>query len=451
MMMRRALWFALVSAFVLPHPAGAQRRVVAVRGMVFDSLRGRPLRNAFVSMADGHAINTDDRGRFRFDSVVPGVHTFTVHHAMLDSIGFSGLTAHTSVTDSTGEIRLAVPSFPTLWRAACGRRKAPSDSGIVYGTIRDAADGRPVPNASVVLAWSDYVLDAKTRGLVERRYQIETVSNANGGYAICGVTLELGLHIRAATDSAASGTITLLPAGVLVQRRDLSMGTTGGDSARLGSIAGVVNTESGQPVEDARVAIDGLAETRTESDGGFAFRNVPSGTRQLQVMAIGAEPAAPVVDVSAGEVTSVAIRLHSAVTLRGMRTTAIGGRGRRFASEFTERRRSGFGSSMDSTQIMRYDQFVNVLRAMPGLDVRLRNANLTISAGDGKGARCAPDVRIDGAVAAFGHLLDLFPHEVAGIEVYPTSAHVPMQYSRIGIQAQCGMILVWTKYGFRNR
>ena len=51
----------------------------------------------------------------------------------------------------------------------------------------------------------------------------------------------------------------------------------------------------------------------------------------------------------------------------------------------------------------------------------------------------------------FGHLLDLFPREVAGIEVYPTAAHVPMKYARVGIQPECGMILVWTKYGFRNR
>jgi hypothetical protein len=450
-MMRRGLCCALGFALVLPHSATAQRRIVAVRGMVFDSLRGQPLRNAFVTMAGGHVISTDERGRFRFDSVVPGAYTFTVHHAVLDTIGFSGLTAHTSITDSTGEIRLAVPSFATLWRAACGRRKAPSDSGIVYGTIRDADDGRPVSDASVVLAWSEYLLDKKTRRVVERRYQIETQSNANGGYAICGVATELGLHVRAATDSSASGTITLPAAGIRVQRRDLSVGPASAGAARQGSIVGVVTTGAGQAVQDARVLTDGFAEVRTDGDGRFAFRNLPTGTRQLQVTAIGAEPAEPVVDVSAGETTSVAINLHSAVTLSGMRTSAVGGRGRAFASEFTERRKSGFGSSMDSTQIARYDQFVNVLRAMPGLNVQLHNANLTISVSDGKGGRCAPDVRIDGALAAFGHLLDLFSHEVAGIEVYPTAAHVPMRYARIGVQPQCGMILVWTKYGFRNR
>jgi len=60
-------------------------------------------------------------------------------------------------------------------------------------------------------------------------------------------------------------------------------------------------------------------------------------------------------------------------------------------------------------------------------------------------------VLIDGAPATNGHLLGLFPHEIAGLEVYATSAHVPSRFARVGIQSQCGMILVWTKYGFRNR
>src|SRR5690348_13886915 len=89
-MKRRTLRCAVAGVLALPAYAIAQRPVVPVRGVVFDSLRGQPLRNAFVIMAGGHTINTDDLGRFRFDSVVPGAYTFTVHHAVLDSIGFSG-------------------------------------------------------------------------------------------------------------------------------------------------------------------------------------------------------------------------------------------------------------------------------------------------------------------------------------------------------------------------
>src|SRR5437868_1769533 len=69
-----------------------------VRGVVFDSVRGRPLRDAFVSINGGtQSTTTDERGRFRFDSVSGGVRTFTVQHASLDSLGFSGLTKRATI------------------------------------------------------------------------------------------------------------------------------------------------------------------------------------------------------------------------------------------------------------------------------------------------------------------------------------------------------------------
>ena len=63
----------------------------------------------------------------------------------------------------------------------------------------------------------------------------------------------------------------------------------------------------------------------------------------------------------------------------------------------------------------------------------------------------AGDVLIDGASAGPGNLLDLLPGEVGGVEVYPRAAHIPPRFVPPGIQPQCGMILVWTKYGLRNR
>src|SRR3954463_14387435 len=116
-----ALASALAIGVVLAPPAPSQRGALPLRGMVFDSLRGQPMRDAFVSIAGGaQVITTDARGRFQFDSVAPGPHEIMAQHPILDSIGLSGLTAHAVVSDATGEVRLAVPSFATLWRAACG-------------------------------------------------------------------------------------------------------------------------------------------------------------------------------------------------------------------------------------------------------------------------------------------------------------------------------------------
>jgi len=441
----------LLGALAVSHLAIAQRPVVAIRGVVFDSLRGRPLRDASVAMVDGHTMNTDDRGRFQFDSVSPGVHTFTVHHAILDSIGFSGLSAHATITDGENEVRLAVPSFATLWRAACGRGRAPTDSGIVYGTIRDVRSGAAVANAAVELSWRDLLLDRKTNRVVERQYRIDTHTNDTGGYAICGVVADLEVRLRAWTDSASSGSIKLLPSGIRVQRHDLAMGASNDGPASRGTISGVVTGTDDEPILGAHVRIDGLSDAVTDGEGRFTIMGVPSGSVQLDVLAVGVQPTSRVVEVAAPETTHVVLRVETAVMVDGMRTTASAEMGRVFASEFTARRNLGFGYSMDSTTIVRYNQFVNVLQTVPSLNIRVQSSTLSISVPDGQGGSCAPDIRIDGAPATNGHLLGLFPQEIAGLEVYPTAAHVPSRFARVGVQAQCGMILVWTKYGFRNR
>ena len=424
-----------------------------VRGIVFDSLRGRPLRDASVMMAGGggHAINTDDHGRFQFDSVSPGAHTFTVHHAVLDSIGFSDLSAHATITESDNEIRLAVPSFATLWRAACGRGRVPSDSGIVYGTIRDVRSGAPVAGAAVVLSWRDLLLDRKTHRVVERQYRIDTRTNATGGYAICGIVADLAVQLHASIDSTVSGVIKLFPSGIRVRRHDIAIGPVGTSAASRGTITGVVTGSDGEPIVSAHVRTDSLPEAVTDNAGRFTLNGVPTGSAQFDVLTIGGEPTSRIVDVMPAETTHVAVRVQTAVTLDGVRTTAAAAMGRIYASEFTARRSLGFGHSMDSTTIARYNQFVNVLQSIPGLNVHVRNSGLSITVPDGQGGSCAPDVLIDGAPATNGHLLGLFPQEIAGVEAYATTAHVPSRFARVGIQSQCGMILVWTKYGFRNR
>ena len=64
-MMRRGSLGGLLAGLVLASSVGAQRGMVPVRGVVFDSLRGQPIRNATVSIAgNSQVITTDSRGRF---------------------------------------------------------------------------------------------------------------------------------------------------------------------------------------------------------------------------------------------------------------------------------------------------------------------------------------------------------------------------------------------------
>src|SRR5215813_1621468 len=79
--------------------ASAQAAPVSVRGVAFDNLRGKPLREARITLVGGNQVTTtDDRGRFHFDSVSPGPHTFSMQHAALDSLGFNGFSTRATIT-----------------------------------------------------------------------------------------------------------------------------------------------------------------------------------------------------------------------------------------------------------------------------------------------------------------------------------------------------------------
>jgi hypothetical protein len=445
-MLKRHLTLSVVCSFIALQPVTGQGGMARVRGVVFDSLRGKPLGNASVSIAGGHYTSTDPSGRFVFDSVPPGPHIFTARHALLDSIGLPGLSTKAVVTEGGGDVNLSVPSFASMWRVACGERRPPRDSGIVYGTIRDAESSQTIANASIDVSWSDFVLQLGK--VVERRWHIDTKSNSQGGYAICGVPGDMTDQIHARAELEESGVIALPVGGTRVQRRDLLIAPY--DSTARGKLRGTIIDHLGAIVADAVIRVDSSSEARSDSTGAFELTRVPAGTREVQVLAIGAEPMTIIADVLPRETLTLAVQLRPVYTLNTVTTTGTRG-ARIFAAEFEVRRKSGFGFMQDSTTIAKYDQFLNVQRSFPGLNVQYRMSALTITVPNGKGGVCQPDVLIDGARAAFGHLLDLAPSEVGGIEVYTHAGHIPARFVPAGIQPQCGMILVWTKYGFRNR
>jgi hypothetical protein len=450
-MLKRHLTLSVVCTLIGLHPVAAQRGMARVRGVVFDSLRGKPLGNASVSIAGGEGhftISTDPSGRFQFDSVPPGTHIITARHALLDSIGLGGLSAKTVVTEDGTDVNLSVPSFASMWRVACGDRRPPRDSGIVYGTIRDAESSRPIANAAVDVTWSDFVLQQQK--IRERRWHIETKSNSAGGYAVCGVPTDIAtqLHTHTETGGAESGVLDLPVGATRVQRRDLLIADN--DTSARGRIRGTVIDHLGAVVTDAVIRVDSSSEGRTDSTGAFELTRVPAGTREVKVLAIGAEPMILVTDILPRETTTLSVQLRPVYTLNTVTTTGTRG-ARVFAAEFEVRRKSGFGYMQDSTSIARYPQFVNALRSFPSLNVQQRPTTLMITVPNGKGGDCQPDVLIDGARATFNHLIDLMSNEIGGVEVYTHAAHIPARFVPAGLQPQCGMILVWTKYGFRNR
>src|SRR5262249_45669936 len=158
-----------------------------------------PLGEAFVTLSGaggGHSASSDSGGRFHLDSVAPGAYTLSMQHTALESIGVPGVTSRIVVTDGSGEITIAIPSFATLWRNACGQSAAPSDSGFVYGVVRDARTQKPVAKASIDLSWVDMAMD-KEKHITQRRWRSQTRSDEQGAYGVCGVPAGIAVRVQA--------------------------------------------------------------------------------------------------------------------------------------------------------------------------------------------------------------------------------------------------------------
>ena len=496
--MRRAFIIALAGSLGVGRTAQSQGEptIARVRGVVFDSLRGKPLADAFVALVGGEwSATSDSLGRFAFDRVKPGRYQVTVHHGMLDTLGFPGLSSRVVIADSSTEVRVAVPSFQTLWRKACGLRAAPVDSGIVYGTVRDAMTNASVSDARILVTWYDSIprlvsrqadLAAKDRDALNKsrrkpalkadamefsptpsaspepeeptsqpyelvRWRLQVRTDESGTYAVCSVPVRgSSIRISATTDSISSDSVEV-ELDPRVRRTDLRLGPVRShDVARRGTVTGTLTDDKGNPFAYARVLTSNARETRSDELGRFVVRDVPVGTRRLEVRYIGMRPAYATVDVSPGDTAIVSMRLSRIPVLPGMRSreTSLG---RVMAAEFDARRKIGLGYIADSTVISRHTSVVNVLRDVPSLSVVQRNATLSALVPDGRGGSCTPTVWMDGVEAGYGNLFDLTPSEVVGIEVYTRPLTVPAAFVEKGGELKCGVILVWTRYAFRNR
>ena len=439
------LFCTLLAALARPASAQSPTSSVAVRGVAFDSLRGVPLTDAVVIIVgSARTTTTDARGRFQFDSVTPGTHTFAVQHAALDSVGFSGIAARATVTDGHDEVRVTVPSFASLWKSVC-RGPAPKDSGFVYGSVRDAVSGDPIRGAVVDLTWIDLTVEEKTR-ISRTNWRGQARSDSNGGYSIRGLPIHVTIRARASTDSAASGLVDLVGRGARVQRRDFFVGTTDSATMARGTVAGTVTDTSGRPFPDARVIMDEAPEVRTDAEGRFTIRGVPAGTRQVELLAIGMSPVITPVDVMPNETVSLVAALRRITTLDVVRVT--GSRSSRFRiNEFEERRKTSAGYIRDSSQIAQHGSIASAFFAFSGVQVE-RGTNgsnsFYLSMAGGARGRCVPNLWIDDIIQQdYDYLNFIRPSEIAAIEVYPRMFSAPNRY--MASINMCGSIVVWTK------
>ena len=387
---------------------------------------------------------TDGDGRFYFDSVVPGRYATSVQHDLLDSLGLHGLASTIDVATNIDTLRVSIPSFATLWLAACGARRVPADNGFVYGTVRDSKLLHAISGADVGVRWLDVSFDPKT-GLSQIRMGGTVQSDAAGAYVICGVPSGTGMLLQATRNAASTAFIDLTMGPLRMQRRDLMLGTADSTGAsRFGLVVGEVHGMNGQAVADARVSTEGVAETRSDSRGRFVLRDVPVGTRQLDVTSIGALPASRTVDVVTNDTAKVMLTLLRVTELEAVHVTALAVRERR-KLDFEEHRKLGVGRFLDSTTIEKRTTIVGALLEAPQLKVNKAGQFVFIS---GHNKDCHPVIWIDRQMVQQEELNFLNLKAIAAMEIYPRKPMVPSEFWGSGGMPGCA-IVVWTKLYFQ--
>lgn len=457
----------LSSALVgLPAVSAAQGRI---EGVVFDSLRtGTALAGATVGIVElnRYAI-ADARGRFRFDSVPEGSWSLQLLHPSLDSLD---LQLPPRMVEVRGRRRVDVPLFTpsagTLYGALC-RAPRDADAGVIIGRVRDVAAGTPLADAIVRTEWTEYVVGAD--GTRSRRATDSARTNREGVYVLCDVPLQTSLDLRVVFGDQRAGPVRVVVDDRIIRRAEFAISTTdlaGRDSSARGTarFTGRVLTADGAPQAFAVVTVVGGRDTvRTGEDGRFAFVGLASGSRSIEIGAIGAEPTAVTVDLlpdAARDTTIVLARAGQPLQKYVVRSNTPAW-SLMSQNGFDRRRRMGLGAFVTGEELatFNYPTLVAALQSMRGVSVEYDARGWPLPYLRGMaGGRCIPrfyvdntPMEVDGASPLPGVIkpysdIEAFvpPRSIKGIEVYASPGGIPPQYDQTALTG-CGSIVIWTR------
>ncbi len=462
-------------------PVREQKGRGSVSGVVFDSLARRPLAGAAVQLVgtDSNATFSrtavsDSLGRFLLTDVPIGRYTLGFFHPVLDSVGIESPLQGVSITRAQPvRADLFTPSPARLSTAICGTGGAGNpvadSSALIVGFVRDARDRSPVVSARVAAEWLE--LTFSTGGVERRVPRLAATTGENGWFALCNVPRDGTVAMRATRGADSTDRVEMLVPAAGFLRRDLYVGrsiprarvalTPGQAGAAAsppaapaapartgdGRISGrVVTADSGKTVAGAIVAIRDGPVTRANDRGEWVLSGIPTGTRMLEVRAVGFSLSRQPVDVFAGSAPLTVALSSTKAVLDTVRVRGQLAFDRRMGG-FAERRRSyGGGRFLNAEEIARRQPIMlsDAFRTIPGVEVagdaiRLRGTSLE---------KCTPEFYLNGAYIGVLDAVDLDaiakPKDVLGIEIYPAGTEPP-QFNRGMGADNCGSVLIWTR------
>ena len=452
--LRRAL---IVAALIPLAPAHAQ---AVVRGVVIDSLSGRPLAGALVqfvrdSLTETRSVESDSTGAYRI-GLAPGRYIAGFFHLAADSLGFELLPRRVEI-GVTGEQRLdfAIPSAKTIIANLCTTARSDS-AGLLMGHVRDADTGLPRTGAVTVVWWELLIGNQSIR---RDRRQIPAKTDGDGWFAMCGLPTDIDLTASAQAGTAASGVIEVrVPSGRLLIRDfrvseadsvvNVFADSVKADSARrpiaslrrgLARLNGTVRTPKDQSVTSALVSVPGTGlEVQTAASGMFSLGGLPSGTQTLEVRALGYEPKRIPVELFRDRLTTVNVVLDRPV--QTLDVVKVFGKGNARLAAFERRRRAGWGHVLTPADIERRHplRLTDLFRTIPGVRVVPSGAfgNMILLRG------CPPTVFLNGVRLGEGAAgdLDLLASttEITAVEVYTASMRPAEFWGN-----SCGSVVLW--------
>jgi hypothetical protein len=341
-------------------------------GVVVDSLNGGFLSGADVLIQGGSAtFQTDSFGRFRIDSLTPGMYQVGVYHPRLDTLGLMLATEPFRVgPDSSTFVLLAVPSAEAMIRAMCPVQSGAKATSAIIGHVNDPETLQPVPKAEVSVAW-DEIEVSKESGVRRASRLVRASTNKSGAYVLCGLPSSLRATLQARRGLAVTAEIPITLGNRPTELVGRTLLLSPRDSWRQignATASGVVLLEGSPTNAGSRVELVGTdIVVRTNDNGEFAMRNLPSGSHTLLARHVGFGAEIVPVDLSSRQEKRVTIKLPKFVAVMdpvlvtARRMSALDKMG------FTQRRKSGFGYYIgpERLQNMHVNRLTDILGHVP--------------------------------------------------------------------------------------
>ncbi|HWO87556.1 MAG TPA: carboxypeptidase regulatory-like domain-containing protein [Gemmatimonadales bacterium] len=427
-------------------------RSVGVTGVVFDSLSDQPLAGARVHVRGiERTAYTDRGGRFRIDGVPPGVQTIVFDHDSLDAIGIPPIATRIQVgrTPIT-VVELGVPSHASLRRRICRldveRALSSRDTGVVFGSVRDAETGERLAGALVRISW---VAVSREGGLTISRPSLDVRTDSAGNYYACSVPVDLVATAQAFAGRSSTGVTEVLvgPRGIarhdLAVSRDTLTGRPDSAGIRRGTATLVVQVrdEQGTP-RSARVTVDDTeADGWTDGQGRATFGGLPSGSHMVMARAIGFAAARRMVHLRSGDTASVELAVRQVTVLDTLRVTAASPRVTAMLDELEQRLRLGGHQVLRQEELARRQNVRSIFQGFTGLRVEGRSTyNFRLFAG----INCPVAVYVDGVQSSAEVLQSYRPEQLIAVEYFPRGNQAPI-WAQSGAACE-GVALVWTRF-----